>query len=182
MEKNIRKEVSVMDLYTAIILGSIATIVLTVLLYVKVLPRKYNGTFKKNFFQFLHDYFHFKRLYIEEVLKFFFVLLTVACEAIGVFMLISSESYVGYYYSYSQSYFLPGLILMIAGPIALRLTYEFAMMMILLVNNVSEINSKLGGKKAEPVEAAPAVEAPAAEAPVAKAPVAEAPVAEKAEE
>jgi hypothetical protein len=71
---------------------------------------------------------------------------------------------------------------MIAGPIALRLTYEFAMMMILLVNNVSEINSKLGGKKAEPVEAAPAVEAPAAEAPVAKAPVAEAPVAEKAEE
>lgn len=150
----------------AIILGSIATIVLTVLLYIKVLPRKMDGALENPFLQFLHDFFHFKKLYLEEVLRFIFTLATVACIAIGAFLLITVNSYDGYYYSYSTWYGGYGLLLMIGGPIFLRLVYEGFMMAILLVKNTIEINSKL--KKPE-APAAPAPEAPAAPAPEAPA-------------
>lgn len=145
----------------SIILGSIATIVLTVLLYLKVLPKKKDGELNSPFLQFLHDFFHFKKLYLEEVLKAIFVVATVACVAIGAFLLITVVSYGRYYSQWYGGY---GLLLMIGGPIALRLTYEGFMMAILLVKNTIEINNKLKAPTAE------APEAPAAEAEVPEAP------------
>ena len=128
---------------TAIILGCIAAVIVTIYLYSKVLPQKLDGTFEKNIFQKLHDYFHFKKLYIESVLKFIFVLATVAVVCVGVFMLLG---YTGYG-RYKDSTFLYGLIMIIGGPISLRLAYEGVMMFILLVKNVIEINNKLSKEK-----------------------------------
>lgn len=137
---------------TALVLSVIATIVTTILLYVKVLPRKLDGTFSNKFLQKLHDYFHFKKLYIEEVLKFIFVLASVACVCTGVFLLLGyTESYRYSYYSggytTKESTFLYGLLLIVGGPIALRLTYEGLMMFILAVKNIMDINNKLPNKK-----------------------------------
>ena len=135
------------------VLSVLATIAATIFLYIKVLPRKLDGTFPKKFLQMLHDYFHFKKLYIEEVLKFIFVLATVACVCAGVFLLLGyTESYHYSYYSggYTtrESTFLYGLAVLIGGPIALRLTYEGLMMFILAVKNIMDINNKLPSKKA----------------------------------
>ena len=132
----------------ALALGSIAAVVVTVLLYIKVLPRKLDGTFENPWFQRLHDFFHFKKLYLEEVLKFLYVLATVSSVCIGVFMLL------GYYESYSWSYyggghttkeslFLYGLLMIVGGPVSIRLAYEVIMMFILLVKNTIEINNKM---------------------------------------
>ena len=131
-----------------VILGSIAALVLTIVLYITVMPRKLDGTFQKPILQKLHDFFHFKKLYLEEVLKFFYVLATITVICIGVFMLLSYyESYSWSYYGGShytqESTFGYGLGLLLVGPIALRLIYEVSLMFILLVKNTIEINNKL---------------------------------------
>lgn len=140
----------------ALVLGCIAALAATVLLYIKVLPRKLDGSFNNKWLQFLHDFFHFKKLYLEEVLKGIFVLATVACVCVGVFMLVSyNEIYhysrYGSYYT-KESMFLYGLLLIVGGPISLRLAYEGIMMFILLVKNVLEINGKLKAPKEGPAK------------------------------
>ena len=142
----------------AIGLGCVAAVVLTIMLYVKVLPTKLDGTFRDKKLQFLQDYFHFKKLYLEEVLKFIFTLATVACITVGAFLLLGYDEYYSRYSTYKESTFLPGLCIMIGGPIALRLVYEGLMMFVLLVKNTMEINKKLPALKVEE----PAPEEPSA--------------------
>lgn len=147
----------------SLILGAIAAIVITVYLYLKVLPKKYDGKLPNKYWQFAHDFFHFKKLYLEEVLKALYVLANAACIAIGVFLLISFDTYTSYYYGYSRTtwYGGYGLLLMICGPIVLRLVYESIMMLILLVKNTIEINNKLKAPEAQ-APSSPAEEVPAA--------------------
>ena len=140
-------------------LGAIAAIILTILLYVKVLPRKLDGTFSNKFVQFLHDFFHFKKLYIEEVLKFVFVLATVACICEGAFLVLGYQERWSYYGGTSKESTIGiGLALLVGGPISLRLAYEMVMMLILAVKNIMDINNKMPQKKD-----APEVEEPKAE-------------------
>ena len=131
---------------------------LTVLTYIKIMPKKYDQKFDKPIFQFLHDLFHFKKLYLEEVLKFVYVAATIATVTIGAFLLLAYEYSWGYYSSHKESTFLYGLIFIVAGPIAVRLAYEIIMMFILVVKNVIDINRKLP----EPVKEEKIPEAPVA--------------------
>lgn len=125
----------------ALILGGIVAITLTVLVYVFIIPESKKDTLNP-FFKFLHNLFNFKFLLLEQILKFCYVLSSISCICIGFFMLFSS---VGYYY-YSQSLALPGLVLMVFGPIFLRIVYESIMIMILIVKNVIQINNKMKDK------------------------------------
>lgn len=145
-------------------LGIISAVALTVVLYIVVLPRRKDGSLG-SFAQKLHDFFHFKKLYLEEVLKFLYVLATMTCISIGAFMLLGYEES-GWRYITKESTFLMGLGLMVGGPIALRLVYECFMMAILLVKNVIDINNKLSKKD---TAAAPVFEDFAPAAPVAEA-------------
>ena len=142
-----------MDYEISLPLGAVLSLILTIVLYVKIMPRKKDGKFQKSFHQFLHDYFHFKKLYLEEVLKWVFTLATVGCVVCGALLLISVDPY-GWYSSYSgwhsESTFGYGIALMLGGPIALRLSYELLMMFILLVKNVMEINNTLKAASQEP--------------------------------
>ena len=164
---------------TGAVLAVLATIAAMILLYMKVLPRKFDGTFNSKFIQFLHDFFHFKKLYVEEVLKFFFVLATVTCVCFGVFVLRGYQEgfdynyYTGTYETTKESTFLYGLLITVVGPVVLRLTYELAMLAIMLVKNVIDINNKMPKKEA-PAVSEPKVEAPQAEEPKVEAPQGEA--------
>ena len=129
------------------ILGIIATIVCTVLVCKFIAPEKRREKLNP-LGKFLNDLFNFKFLIIEKVLKFFYIFGTVSCVCIGFFMLFSvvHTSYSGLYsssYSYTYWYGPYGLLLMVLGPIAMRLIYEFSMLGIILVKNVMEINKKL---------------------------------------
>ena len=53
-----------MSIGIAATIGMIATVAAIVLLYVKVLPKKYDGKLDNKYLQWLHNYFNFKRLYI----------------------------------------------------------------------------------------------------------------------
>ncbi len=129
---------------TLIIIGILLAIAATIVLYIKVMPKKYDGKLENKFLQFLHDFFHFKTFYIEALTKFVFVLLTCACIFVGFLLLFGKIEYYGYFgATFEQSTFLYGLGLMILGPLVLRVTYEFVMMAILLVQNVISINRKM---------------------------------------
>ncbi len=128
-----------MSIEIATTIGMIATVAAIVLLYVKVLPKKYDGKLGNKYLQWLHNYFNFKRLYIEDILKFLFVVGTVICVCFGFFMMFSvTETYYG-----DQSNFATGLGVLIVGPITMRFLFELQMMGVMLVRNVMEINKKM---------------------------------------
>ena len=153
-----------------IVMAILAAIAATVLLAIKVLPAKKDGTFSKKLVQHTHDYFNFKKLYLEQILKILFTFLTIACVLVGVFYATLGNFFqfsgnifkaLNYdYYEYAGRYiweslgtnFLVGIGIAVLGPIALRLAYELLMMFVLLVKNVIDINGKLKGKIEEPKE------------------------------
>ena len=100
----------------------------------------------------LADFVNFKTLFIEKILKCFYVAITVYCVVDGFFTLFFS--------------FGTGIVLMLLGPIIVRLVFEAAMLFILLVQNVIEINKKLRTtvRKAPEAVAEEVVEAPVVEA------------------
>ena len=119
------------------ILAVLGTIAAMVLLYIFVLPAKKRDNLPK-IGKIVHDIFTFKHLLLETVLRFLYVLCTVATIVFGVFMLFG--------FKYGQWLGGYGLLIAILGPIAIRLTYEGIMMFILLVKNTIQINSKLKDK------------------------------------
>ena len=140
----------------AVFIAVVLTIAVMVLLYLKVIPKKLDGTFSNKFMQMIHDYFNFKKLFLESVLKFLFTLLTVVCVAIGVAMI--ATTFLGVFrnlfyiirydmpFAYLASSFFSGifggLATLVVGPTLVRISYEGIMMFILLVKNVIEINNK----------------------------------------
>lgn len=142
----------------AIFIAAVAAIVLTVYLCIKVLPAKHDGTFDKKPLQLAHDYFNFKKLYLESVLKILFTFLTVASVIGGVVYgtIGNIFQFIGSFgravtYGYEMSWvwgslitnFFIGVGIAVLGPIVLRLVYEGLLMFILLVKNVIEINNKM---------------------------------------
>lgn len=132
------------------ILALLATVAATVLAYIFIIPEKKRATLNK-FGKFVHDLLNFKFLIVEKLVQFFYVLLTAFVICLGFFMLFYVQSYG---WGYTQWYGGYGLLLMIVGPIVVRLSYELIMMAILVVKNVIQINNKLKnqneGKSADP--------------------------------
>ena len=130
-----------MPLYVAFIIGGILAVAGTVLAMIFITPEKRRGTLP-GFLRVVADIFNFKFLILEYILKALYILETLACILIGFFMLFSGVRFFGGgFYSFA----LYGVMLMILGPIVVRLLYEGIMLFILLVKNTMEINKKLGG-------------------------------------
>lgn len=142
---------------TLIIIGIVLAVAATIFICVRVLPKKYDGRLDSKFLQFLHDFFNFKTFYIEALTKFIFVLLTCLCIFVGFLLMFGKFEYYGYFgMTFTQSTFLYGLGIMLLGPLVLRVTYEFVMMAILLVQNVIDINRKMKAPAATAAAFAPA--------------------------
>lgn len=142
---------------TLIIIGIVLAVAATVFICVRVLPKKYDGRLNSKFLQFFHDFFNFKTFYIEALTKFIFVLLTCLCIFVGFLLMFGKFEYYGYFgMTFTQSTFLYGLGIMLLGPLVLRVTYEFVMMAILLVQNVIDINRKMKAPAANAASFAPA--------------------------
>ena len=128
---------------TAILIGSIFAIAATVLACIFIMPEKKREDLKKSkFLLWLHDLVNFKWLFIEKILKVLYIFSTCACILVGFFMLFGKTAY------YETSTAVPGLLLMFAGPIVVRITYELLMLVIIAVNNIIQINKKMPGEVA----------------------------------
>jgi len=139
----------IMPITVAYILGLVCALAATILVFIFVTPeKKYNGLNK--FFKVVADIFNFKQLLLEKILKVLYVFSTLVCIGVGFFMIFSG--YQGYgYYDYYGSYVGGGfhslagygILLIILGPIFVRILFEACMLTIILVKNVIDINKKL---------------------------------------
>lgn len=132
--------------------AALLAIAATVLAFVFIVPEKRRE--KLNAFgKFLHDTCNFKYLVVEKLLQALYIFSTALIILNGFFLLFQSV-----YGHWLGGY---GILLMVVGPIVLRLLYELLMMVVLLVKNVIGINNKLknqnGDTDAGDVFAAPDV-------------------------
>ncbi len=143
-----------MPVNAAYILGILSALAATVLAFIFFLPEKKKANLPEGLKKIV-DILDFRTLFLEKIVKAVYLFSTFACICIGLFMLISVN------YGYYSDYWMGGrgLLLMILGPIVIRIVFESTMLFILLVQNVIEINKKLSAK-AEP--AAPAEPEPVA--------------------
>lgn len=126
---------------TATLLAVIATIALTIAVYVCIIPANKRETLP-GIGKFFHDLFNFKWLLIEKIIKVFYVISTIYVVCLGIFFLFTVEDS----YFWGKQYFaVPGILLIIFGPIIVRIVYELFMMAILMVTNIIEINAKMKG-------------------------------------
>ena len=137
------------------IIGGILAVVATVLAFVFIVPESRRE--KLNAFgKFLHDTFNFKYLIVEKILQALYIFFTADLIILGFFMLFAApEDFFGHRH-WLGGY---GILIMILGPILIRLIYELLMMAILLLKNVISINNKLrnqnGKEEKDSVFAAP---------------------------
>ena len=128
-----------MPLSTIYILSLLFGLVGTIAALVLLVPESKRAALKHPFAVFLHNLFNFKSLWIEKILRFFYIFSTVTSVVMGFFMLfwVEYDEWLGYY----------GLLGLIVMPVLIRLLYECIMMFVLLVKNTIEINKKLDGHK-----------------------------------
>lgn len=138
----------------AIILSLLAAILVAIF----VAPEKKRGE-QQGFVAWLNDLFNFRTLFVEKIFKFLYILTTCFCLIGGIFTLFSAIDGGG-------DLALTGLLMIVLGPIAVRIVYEFLLMFVLLVKNTIQINNKLGAKNGDkPADpAAPTYAPPAAPA------------------
>lgn len=124
-------------------IGIILAIIATVLAFVFIVPEKFGNSDNK-FVKFLHNLVNFKSLLIEKILQSLYIFSTAFCILYGALMIFSFEN--SYYYLYTTGHISwtgwKGLLLIILGPLAVRLIYEGLMLMVLLVKNVIDIRNK----------------------------------------
>lgn len=129
-----------------IVIGVLAAIAATVLALIFIVPEKHLPKLGK-FGKFLHDAVNFKFLIVEKILQVLYILSTCLCVFVGLFSLLGFEAWDSYYgglhFYWYGGY---GLLILLLGPIAVRLVYELLMMGLLLVKNVIQINNKLKGE------------------------------------
>ena len=114
--------------------ATLLAIAATVLAFVFIVPEKRRE--KLNAFgKFLHDTCNFKYLVVEKLLQALYIFSTALVILNGFFLLFQSV-----YGHWLGGY---GILIMVVGPIVLRLLYELLMMVVLLVKNVIGINNKL---------------------------------------
>ena len=156
---------------------SVLTIVLslaaTILAFVFIIPEKKRGTLN-NFLKVVHDILNFKFLIIEKIFQFLYVLATAVTVIGGFFTLFTfTETYnwrTGKYTTVWEGYW--GFLIMILGPIVVRIAYELIMMAILAVKNIIQINSKLKNQNEGEVDDIFSTEKITAQIPIAQKPAA----------
>lgn len=136
------------------IIATILAIAATVVAFVMIVPERKREKLGR-FGKFLHDAVNFKFLIVEKILQALYIFVTAYVILCGFFMLfMAPETWTGRHWLGGY-----GILLMVLGPIAVRLCYELLMMAVLLLKNVISINNKLrnqnGDKAQDGVFAAP---------------------------
>lgn len=130
------------------IIATILAIAATVVAFVMIVPERKREKLGR-FGKFLHDAVNFKFLIVEKILQALYIFVTAYVILCGFFMLfMAPETWTGRHWLGGY-----GILLMVLGPIVVRMCYELLMMVILLVKNVISINRKLKNQNGSNVDA-----------------------------
>ena len=130
---------------TISILTLVFAILATVLAFIFVVPAKRRNRLNA-LGKVVHDVLNFKFLFIEKVLQALYIFATASVIFYGFFLLFYVQkgyNFGGYYRSPDRWFGGYGLLIMLLGPIVVRIVFESVMMFILLIKNVIQINNKL---------------------------------------
>lgn len=114
----------------------IISVIGTILSLVFITPER-KRTELTGFLKVLHDIFNFNGLIIEVIIKALYIFLTLYMILMGLFAMFDGAE------------FLQCLLVMVGGPIVIRIYFELVMMLVLLVKNVSSINKKMKDQNAK---------------------------------
>lgn len=103
------------------------SLVITILVYVLFMDKKNENKLDKSTKK-IFDFFHFKKLYLEEILKICYLFSTIFLNIIAI--------------SYILKEFTIFVILFLVGNISLRIFYELIIMFIHLHDDVRELKNK----------------------------------------
>ena len=118
-----------MPVSLALIIGIIAGIVMTILMYLLVIPEKTRKNLP-GFLQFVHDIVNFKTMLLEPIIKVLYIFCTFVSIIAGILLLFACPVWIG-------------LLMIFIGPLVLRVIYELIMLFVLQVQNTISINRKL---------------------------------------
>ena len=121
----------------AVLIGLVFAVAGTIALYILVVPAKKRARLGK-FLRWVHDVCNFRSLMIEHILKVLYIFSTLLCLVGGFFMLFSyvDGKWIGW----------AGILLMLLGPIVIRLLFEASLLGILHLKNTMEINEKIAAQ------------------------------------
>jgi len=128
----------VTGLNIALIVGLVLGIAGAVVLLIVFLPAPKRGRLSP-IMQKLHDFLNFKTFFLGYILKILYIVANVVLVCEGLYLLFIS--------------FLTGLLLLVLGPIILRLLYEVIYLLLSLRDNVDAIRHKMQGSS-QPEESA----------------------------
>ena len=138
------------------IIGGGLSFLLAMVLFVLFAPQRFRAKYNK-FGKALHDFFNFRFLIIEKIFQFFYMFCTVFSLVGGFLMLfwVEEHTYYDYYYDYYYDRYIDdsytrtewlgywGIVLMIFGPLVIRIVYEVLMLGLIAIKNIIQINNKL---------------------------------------
>ena len=113
--------------YIWIIIAAVVAVVGGLCLYFTVFSEKNSGKYK-GFMVWLYDFIKFKKLYITEIIKVTYMIS-------AIFLTLASFAII--------SNFLLFLCTLLLGNLALRVAYEFSLVLLSIHENVAEINKKI---------------------------------------
>lgn len=143
--------------YAAGVLGILVlAVVITALLVVMVLPKHKDGKLPA-FLQLLYDLFTPKTLVIEKLLQVIYAFLTCLTVLYGVVVFFN-----GFFAGFGR--IVLGLVILVVGPILLRVFYELLLLAVMQVKTSREISQKLdrlmpNGARRETAQAEPTAQA-----------------------
>lgn len=124
-----------------LILAFLVALILTVFVLVVITPTNKDGKLNK-FFQAIHNFFNFKKMYITLLIKAVTIFVTTLSIIVGVRLLFGIR-----YYNYNLNTFWIGLLLIVVVPIVIRLSYELLWLAISSMQAVIQIRDKMYDKK-----------------------------------
>ena len=114
-----------------IIVSIILAIIGGILIYFLFLSKKNEGKFN-GFVGWLYDFLSFKKMFMEALLKITYLI-------VALYITLSSFAFI-------STNFILFLAMLIIGNVVARLVYEFALLLLVICRNTTEINKKLSKK------------------------------------
>lgn len=112
---------------TIFIIVILVAIILGAVFYFTFLNKKNEGKFTGTK-EKIYNFFNFNRFYVEDILKLLYVISAAVVTAVGIVQLFSGIS---------------GILVIIIGNVALRISYELIMMFIILCRKTVSVDKKL---------------------------------------
>ena len=148
---------------TFLIISVVLAIAATVLSLIYIVPASKRDSLP-TVGKIWHEILNIRNLLLEKIYHTLYVFAMCFVFIFGFLALFNVQSYTNFYTgetTYKWTGYI-GLLILIFGPICIRLIYETIMMFILAIKNIIEINNKLKDQNGSPAPRAPSNAAPQA--------------------